>query len=49
MKPDDGHALSPGPWREMEAAERPVPALAEYPASRRHEREWERLGVRLDP
>ncbi|MGH7557886.1 MAG: hypothetical protein ACREMD_08980 [Gemmatimonadota bacterium] len=35
----------PGPWREMEAQARPVPALAEYPAAERHEREWELLGV----
>ncbi|MGH7570861.1 MAG: DNA polymerase III subunit alpha [Gemmatimonadota bacterium] len=35
----------PGSWREMEAAERPVPALAEYSAAERHEREWELLGV----
>jgi DNA-directed DNA polymerase III PolC len=36
----------PGPWREMEeGSERPVPALSEYPAAERHEREWELLGV----
>ena len=28
-----------------EGTERPVPALPEYPAAERHEREWELLGV----
>ena len=38
--------FSPGPWREMETStERPVPALPEYPAAERREREWELLGV----
>jgi error-prone DNA polymerase len=35
----------PGPWREMEGAERPVPGLPEYPAAERYQREWELLGV----
>jgi error-prone DNA polymerase len=37
--------FSPGPWREMKAEERPVPALSEYPVAERREREWEILGV----
>ncbi|MGH7553858.1 MAG: hypothetical protein ACREMQ_12605 [Longimicrobiales bacterium] len=37
--------FTPGRWREMKMAERPVPALSEYPAAERHEREWELLGV----
>jgi DNA polymerase III alpha subunit len=37
----------PGPWRELEAAERPVPALPEYSAAERREREWDLLGVSI--